>query len=92
MNENNNDIQKHQEEKLQIEIELLKAEKAKMDLEKLRLEKEINKPWYKKERYLQAFFAGIVAVPLLWFFFKDVALPIYQKENVKLEYENELAK
>ena len=92
MTEINDEIKKAQKEKLNAEIARLKSETAKINIEKKKLEKESKTPWYKKDKYLQAFFAGVVAVPLLWFFFNEIAIPIYQKENVKLSYENEVAK
>ena len=86
------EINKYEEEKLKAEIDLLKSEKAKIDLERSTLNKENEKPWYRKERVIQAFFAGVVAVPLLWFFFQEIVTPLYQKENIKLAYENEVAR
>lgn len=92
MTEKNKEINKYEEEKLKAEIDLLKSEKAKIDLERSRLNKENEKPWYRKERVIQAFFAGVVAVPLLWFFFQEIVTPLYQKENIKLAYENEVSR
>ncbi len=89
MSEKHDKPRTFEEEKLQAEIDLLKSEKAKIDTEQARLDKENKLPWYKSERMIQAFIAGIVAVPLLWFFFKDVAMPIYQRENLKLAYDVE---
>lgn len=79
-------LEKLQVEKLQAEISKLKEEKHKLSLER----QELENPWYKKDKYLQAIAAGILAVPLLWFFFDSVVRPIYVRDTKILERENRL--
>ena len=50
-----------------------------------------NIPWYKSQSWvkiiIQAIIAGIVAVPLVWFYFKEVGLPLFYKDNIKFQLE-----
>jgi N-acetyl-anhydromuramyl-L-alanine amidase AmpD len=75
-------------QRLQAEIEKIRAEQIRVELESRQLQENLHKPWYRKESALQAFIAGLVSIPILWFFFNDIIKPMYQAENIALTLEN----
>lgn len=81
-----NDLRRH------AEIDKLRAETRHADAQTEKLEKETRRPWFRGSLFLQAVTAGLVAVPLLWFYVKEIAVPLYQSENIKLAREFEVSK
>ena len=71
-------------ERIQEETKRIKAERLKLELEREELKKNLNLPWYKRRTFLQAFIGVIVLIPLIWFYVKEIAIPLYQAENIKL--------
>ena len=72
-------------ERIQEETKRIKAERLKLELES----DELKKPWFKKRMFLQACIGVIVVIPLIWFYVKEIAIPLYQAENIKLVNRNE---
>lgn len=70
--------------KLQAEIARSEEERKKIELERKELERKSKLHWWRKPLFIQAIIAGIIAVPLIWFYVKDVALPLSRRENIKL--------
>lgn len=70
------------------EIEKIVAETRKTELERHELEQNRNRPWYKPTQpfraIIQAVVAGVVSVPLIWFFFSNIFIPLSNKENYEL--------
>jgi hypothetical protein len=84
---------KFQQEKERLIAETLKlnAERVKVELETLEISQRLNGKWFKTKNFIQAIVAGLVAIPLIWFFVTQVAIPLHQSENIKLTLANELA-
>ena len=68
--------------RIKAETEKIQAEKLKTDLEIKELEKKFNTPWFKRNAFFQVIVAGLVAIPLIWFYVKDIAIPLYNKDNI----------
>lgn len=88
-----NDEKKSLDEQIkEAEIKRIDAETAKLELESKELARIHNIPWYKSRQPLlaiiQAVVAGIVAVPLIWFYVRDIAIPLWDRENIRLAKEN----
>ena len=64
-------------ERLRAEAEKHRAEARRATLEALELERQIQRPWFQNRLFLQAIVAGLVAVPLIWFYVKEVAIPVF---------------
>ncbi len=77
-------IKENELKKVDVEIARIEEERRKLELERKELERKHHLHWYKKPLFLQAIIAGIIAVPLIWFYITDVALPISKRENIKL--------
>lgn len=60
-------------------------------MEKAELERSLKLPWYRRKAFFQAVVGGLVAIPLVWFYVKDIAVPLYQSDNIKLALENKVA-
>ena len=74
------------------EIGKIEEEKLKVALERKELERNLNLPWSKFRSLFQAIIAGLIAIPLIWFYVKEIAIPIYNKENIQLAWKNEVTK
>ncbi|NBB99466.1 MAG: hypothetical protein GVY15_01215 [Bacteroidetes bacterium] len=69
----------------------LEEEIKKAELEKIRAEtKSINRNRWRF--FLQSVLAAIIAIPVMWFYFSEVALPIHSRENLQLARENEVVR
>lgn len=73
------------------EIEKLRADARKADVEARKLEQELARPWFRRPAILQSFAAGLVAVPLVWFYVTEIAIPLYEIETISLTRQNEEA-
>lgn len=76
--------------RLKAETRMIESEKRKTDLESAELERKINLQWFRRRAFFQAIVAGIVVIPLIWFYVKDIAIPLYQSDNIKLKRQNEV--
>lgn len=76
-------------DRIKAEISRIEAETHKLQLETAEFEKKINSPWYRKEKFYQILVAGVLAIPLIWFYVKEFAIPFIQAENIKLSLQNE---
>lgn len=72
--------------RIRVEIGKIEAEKKRMEL----LNNELARPWYEKIRSLQTFAAIVVSIPVIWFYVKEIALPVIKSENIELKLKNEL--
>lgn len=77
-----------QEELHQLELTKLKAEIAKAIAEKREIEERLDAPWYRRPQFIQALVAGLVAIPLIWFYFEEVALPSLAAEKLEQQVKN----
>jgi hypothetical protein len=84
-----NALQKAELSKIQAEVKRSEEEAEKLHAERLRIEKEINLPFYRKPLFIQAIIAGLVAVPMVWFYFTQITVPLSQTKEIKLSLENE---
>lgn len=73
------------------EINKIEEERRKIEIERKELEYNLRLPWFRKKTFLQAVVGGFVAIPLIWFYVTEIAIPLYNKENIKLEWQNEQA-
>ncbi|HEX5721090.1 MAG TPA: hypothetical protein VF179_33365 [Thermoanaerobaculia bacterium] len=64
------------------------AEVSKLEAETRMIHDELQRPWYRKRYFFQAITAGLVALPLVWFYFEKVALPLNRSENIEQELKN----
>jgi len=72
--------------RIRAETKKLEAQREKIQLEGKELAKKFNLPLYRTKVLYQAIVAGIVAVPLIWFYVKDIAIPLFNKENIELSW------
>ncbi|HYH45009.1 MAG TPA: hypothetical protein VEG34_04940 [Thermoanaerobaculia bacterium] len=79
-------------DRLRADIARSEAEARKLALEADQLERELALPFYRKPGFVKAVAAGLLALPLFWFYLDKVALPIHSAENKLLGIENEKAK
>ncbi|MEM6592839.1 MAG: hypothetical protein AAF651_13380, partial [Cyanobacteria bacterium P01_C01_bin.73] len=75
------------EERHQFEIAKLRAEIAKAIAERKEIEARLNLPWYRRPRFIQAIVAGVVALPVIWFYFEEVALPSLNATRLEQQIE-----
>lgn len=75
--------------KTQAEIDKLRAEARQADAETAKIHRDIKRPWYRGALFFQAIAAGLVAVPIVWFYVKEVAIPLHEAKNIKLERQIE---
>lgn len=78
------------DEELFIEqIAKTKAERTKCELEAKEIQDRLTTPWYRRAHFVQAIAAGLVALPIIWFYVEKVAIPLSQAENHSIKRENE---
>ncbi len=92
------------EERIRLaELDRLQAEAGKLLAEKRRAENESRKlrveyadlrrharrPWYRREKVVQAAVAGALSLPILWWYYDSVVKPISQSETYVLKFEND---
>lgn len=65
------------------------VKKAKLD--KIRAETK-NVEWGRWQFLWKALLAAIIAVPIMWFYFHEVAVPLHSVENLQLARENEVVR
>ena len=73
----------------QAELDKLRAEARHAEAEAIKIHRDLKRPWFRGSLFLQAIAAGLVAVPLVWFYVKEVAIPLYEAKNIKLERQIE---
>lgn len=76
-------------QKIVAESKKFEEERLKTELERKKLEREINAPFYKKSSFLKVIISSILALPIIWFYFTQVALPLGQSKEIKMALENE---
>jgi TolA-binding protein len=74
------------------EVDRLREETRRAKLEADSLERREHRSWFQSRRALQAIVAGLVAVPLIWFYVREIAIPMMQRENLQLGVQLEEAK
>jgi hypothetical protein len=78
--------------RLRAEIRRLESESAKLELERLEMERRFNKPWYRGEGFLKTVVGALIAVPLTWFYVTEIAMPLQRKDVVQLAWRNEVVR
>lgn len=90
MNENNNNI--IQQQIKEAELQRIIAETNKIEAER----KKIELRWYKNpgcyQGIIKAIVIGFISVPVIWFYFAQIFMPILKKENVELAWRNTVTK
>jgi len=79
-------------EREQAEGAKLREEREKLRAERREIELRLGKPWYRKEAFFKAVVGGLLALPVMWFFFDQIIRPVYTVENKKLWVEVEEAR
>jgi len=87
MAENNKSLEDQIKE---AELQRIKAETRRIEEERKELQRKNNLPWYRRPAFFQALVAGIVAIPLIWFYMGNVVIPSYNRDNIRLAWENEV--
>ena len=70
------------------EIRKLEAESGKLEAETNLLLDELRRPWHRKRYFYQAITAGLVALPLVWFYYENFAFPLARAEFIEKELKN----
>ena len=73
----------------QAEVEKLRAEARQAEAEATKIHRDLARPWFRGALFLQAIAAGLVAVPIVWFYVKEVAIPLHDAKNIKLQRQIE---
>ena len=68
------------------EIRKLEAESGKLEAETNLLLDELRRPWHRKRYFYQAITAGLVALPLVWFYYENFAFPLARAEFIEKEF------
>lgn len=71
--------------KIIIESEYKLSEKNKIDYELKKLKKEHRSLSYKLRYIIKPLIAGIISVPIIWFYWKEVSLPLMKSKEMKFE-------
>ena len=79
-------------EREQAEAAKLREERAKLRAQRREIELRLAKPWYRTEGLLKAVVGGLLALPVMWFFFDQIIRPVYTVENKKLWVDVEEAR
>ena len=67
------------------EARKLEAEATRVEKETLEMEKRASVLWYLAPRYLQALFAALVAVPIIWFYVENIVVPLTKIDSIEKE-------
>ena len=70
------------------EIDRIRSEAEKLRLERAVIEKELKTSPWRGSEFLKVFAAGVILVPLVWFYVEKVVSPMLQTENIELGLEN----
>ena len=70
------------------ELKKIKAETIKLEAETRTILDELKRPWHRKRYFYQAVVAGLVAVPLIWFY----VLPLSRISSIDDELKNRVEK
>ncbi|MCP4985399.1 MAG: DUF1566 domain-containing protein [Colwellia sp.] len=65
----------------------IEEDRKRIEFERKEKERKFHLCWYKKPKVIQTFVASILWMPLIWFYVKDVALPLSRGENIRLTRE-----
>jgi hypothetical protein len=79
-------------DQLRANVERSEAERRKLKLEADQIEKEMALPLFKRSGFVKAVAAGILALPLIWFYLDKVVIPYQNAKNELLSIENAKAK
>lgn len=83
-------IKKLIEDKIKAEISKINEEKLKIQEERTILAKKTNSPWFTHQNWswlIKSIIACVVIVPLVWFYIKEIIIPLQQWENIKFSQE-----
>ena len=86
------ELEKANLKKAHAEIEKLEAEKRKVIAEEQQVLKNIKKSFIQKKDIYQAILVAFLTIPVAWFYYTEIALPLSQAENIQLKRDNEMAK
>lgn len=70
-----------EEEKKRIEVDILRAQKEKIEAERDEIIKRSNAKWYHNEKLIQFVVASVLTIPIIWFFFDALVQPLYLSKN-----------
>ncbi len=79
-------VRQSREQKIECEIRRLQAETAKLNAETMRINNDSKV--FSRQFIIKAVLATILIVPIVWFYFDQIFLPIMRKDNIELELKN----
>jgi outer membrane protein OmpA-like peptidoglycan-associated protein len=80
----NRAVKKAELNKILIETQKILSEKAKIDLERISLEEQLNKKFWMKRDFWKIVGGCLLIAPAIWFYIIEVIIPISKVENYKL--------
>jgi hypothetical protein len=75
--------------RIQSEIAKNEEETIKVQFEREQLQKEAERPWYRKKQLYHSALTILVLVTVLWFYVEKLLTPMIQADNIKLTLDNE---
>jgi hypothetical protein len=80
------------DDRLRAEIDRFKAESRKLKLEADQIETEMALPFFRRSGFVKAAAAGILALPLIWFYLDAIVIPYQNAKSELLSIQNAKAK
>jgi hypothetical protein len=79
-------------DRLCAEFDRLQAERRKLTLEADQIERELALPFFRRSGFVKAAAAGILALPLIWFYLDKIVIPYQNAKSELLSLENTMDK
>jgi hypothetical protein len=79
-------------DRLCAEFDRLQAERRKLTLEADQIERELALPFFRRSGFVKAAAAGILALPLIWFYLEEIVIPYQNAKSELLSFENTMDK
>jgi hypothetical protein len=80
------------DDRFRAEIDRFKAESRKLTLEADQIETEMALPFFRRSGFVKAAAAGILALPLIWFYLDAIVIPYQNAKSELLSIQNANAK
>ncbi len=79
-------------DRLRAEVDRFEAESRKLKLEADQIQNEMALPFFKRSGFVKATAAGILALPLIWFYLDKIVIPYQNAKSELLSIQNAKAK
>jgi len=79
------------DERLRAEVDRFNAEIRKLNLEADQIEKEMVLPFFRRAGFVKAVIAGILALPVIWWYNEKIVIPYQNARSDLLSIRNEKA-